>query len=344
MKGEGNIEFEMLDLFEMTPDLVCIAGEDGYFRKINPAVINKLGYTEAELFSRPIASFIHPDDREYTAHERRELLNGKTLINFQNRYVTKDGTAIWLEWTSVFLPGKKIVFAIAKDITETKRKEKEIEEKYQAYKNMATHFKSRAEENRKYLAHELHEEVAQLAATVKMHIAGINHQQPGLPETVKERLEKTLSLSDRLVRTIRRISFSVSPNMLDDLGFNSTLEWECKEFEALTGIRCRFISECLEEELPREIKIDFYRICQEALSNVMEHAQAKTVHIMLRSSGDIILLSISDDGKGFHVDQHLSSPGLLNMKQLAASINGRININSGVGNGTMITVIIKKNS
>lgn len=344
MKNDGNTEFEMMDLFEMTPDLVCIAGEDGYFRKINPAVINKLGYTEAELFSQPIASFIHPDDRQYTARERNQLLKGKTLINFQNRYIAKKGTIIWLEWTSVFIPEKGIVFAIAKDITEPKRKEKETEEKYQAYKNMATHFKSRAEEDRKYLAHELHEEVAQLAATVKMHIAGINHQQPGLPEPVKEKLEKTLSLSDRLVRTIRRISFSVSPNMLDDLGFNSTVEWECKEFEALTGIRCRFTSECDEDDLPGEIKIDFYRICQEALSNVMEHAEASAVHVMLKSSGDIILFSISDDGKGFHVERHLTSPGILNMKQLAVSINGRISIKSGAGKGTIITVIIKKNS
>ncbi len=342
MNNEENIEFEMLALFEMTPDLVCIAGEDGYFRKINPAVINKLGYTREELFSRPISSFIHPDDREYTARERSQLLKGKTLLNFQNRYIAKNGTVIWLEWTSVCLPDKGIVFAIAKDITATKHKEKETEEKYHTYKSMATHFKSRAEEDRKYLAHELHEEVAQLAATIKLQIACINHQQAAWPETVKAKIDETLSLSDRLVRTIRRISFSVRPNMLDDLGFNATLEWECKEFEVLTGIPCRFISNCSEDELTGGIKIDFYRICQEALSNTMEHAEAKAVNVMLHCNCDTIMLSIADDGKGFDVDSHTSSPGLLNIEQLAVSINGRLSIESRTGKGTRVTVAIKK--
>lgn len=342
MNNEENIEFEMLALFEMTPDLVCIAGEDGYFRKINPAVINKLGYTREELFSRPISSFIHPDDREYTARERSQLLKGKTLLNFQNRYIAKNGAVIWLEWTSVCLPDKGIVFAIAKDITATKHKEKETEEKYHTYKSMATHFKSRAEEDRKYLAHELHEEVAQLAATIKLQIACINHQQAAWPETVKAKIDETLSLSDRLVRTIRRISFSVRPNMLDDLGFNATLEWECKEFEVLTGIPCRFISNCSEDELTGGIKIDFYRICQEALSNTKEHAEAKAVNVMLHCNCDTIMLSITDDGKGFDVDSHNSSPGLLNIEQLAVSINGRLSIESRTGKGTRVTVAIKK--
>lgn len=74
------------------------------------------------------------------------------------------------------------MFANAKDITEGKLKEKETEDKYQTYKSLATHFKSRAEEDRKYLAHVLHEEVAQLAAVVKMHISWISKHLAGLPE------------------------------------------------------------------------------------------------------------------------------------------------------------------
>lgn len=342
MIHHGNIEFEMLALFEMTPDLVCIAGKDGYFKKVNPAVINKLGYTADELFARPVSSFIHPDDLEFTSRERNKLLQGKTLLNFQNRYQTKSGTVIWLEWTSVFLPDKEIVFAIAKDITGSKLKEKETEEKYHTYKSLATHFKSRAEEDRKYLAYELHEEVAQLAAVVKMHISWISKHLAGLPEPAKGKIEEALLLSDLLIKTIRRISFSVSPNMMDDLGFNATLEWECKEFSVLNGIPCHFISDCHEDDLTREIKIDFFRICQEAFSNIMEHAEAKAAKIILKDKGDTISLSITDDGKGFDVNRPMQSPGLLNMQQLAVSINGQLSIESGTGKGTTITVTIKK--
>jgi len=342
MINHGNIEFEMLALFELTPDLVCIAGKDGYFKKVNPAVINKLGYTADELFSRPVSSFIHPDDLELTSRERGKLLQGKTLLNFQNRYRAKNGTVIWLEWTSVFLPDKEIVFAIAKDITESKLKEKETEEKFHTYKSLATHFKSRAEEDRKYLAYELHEEVAQLAAVVKMHIAWLSQHLAGLPEPAKGKIEEALLLSDLLIKTIRRISFSVSPNMMDDLGFNATLEWECKEFSVLNGISCHFISDCHENDLTREIKIDFFRICQEAFNNIMEHANARSVQIILKDRGDAISLSITDDGKGFDVNLPMQSAGLLNMQQLAVSINGRLSIESETGKGTTITVTIKK--
>ena len=335
-------EFEMLALFELTPDLVCIAGEDGYFRKINPAVIQKLGYSREELFFRPIASFIHPEDREYTAGARKQLLNGKTLLNFRNRYIARNGTIIWLEWTSVFLTHRKLVFAIAKDVTATKLKEKETEEKYHAYKSMATNFKSRAETDRKHLAHELHEEVAQLAATVKMQVAWVNHLET-VPDSAKEKLRATLDLSDRLVRTIRRISFSVSPSMLYDLGFAATLEWECKEFAGITGIPCQFSCECFEEDLPDAIKIDLYRICQEALNNIMEHAEASQVSVHLSCDKKSIMLRIADDGSGFDLKEKASAPGLLNMQQLAASINGNVNIISTKGKGTEVSISIKKN-
>ena len=118
MINASRSEMEMIALFEKTLDLVCIAGRDGYFRKVNSAVINTLGYTQEELLKSPIYTFIHPDDRERTSRERNRLLTGNALINFQNRYVTKDGSVVWLEWTSVFLTDNEIVFAIAKNITQ----------------------------------------------------------------------------------------------------------------------------------------------------------------------------------------------------------------------------------
>ena len=83
-----DLNFEIPPFFEMTPDLVCIAGKDGFFRKVNHAVIEKLGYTEEELFARPISSFMHPEDRELTLEHRTKLIYGQPLINFQNRYVS----------------------------------------------------------------------------------------------------------------------------------------------------------------------------------------------------------------------------------------------------------------
>lgn len=342
MNDSENYEFEMLDLFELTPDLVCIASKDGYFKKVNPAVLQKLGYTQEELFSRPIASNIHEDDQELTRSTRHKMLEGTALVNFQNRYICKDGSIVWLQWTSVFLPDKDFVFAIAKDITESKRKEKEIEEKYNAYKIMATHFKDRAEENRKYLAHELYEEVAQLAGVVKMNVAWINQHITGVAEIAKEKMEEALQVSDLLIKSVRRVSFSMSPKMLEDLGFSATLEWECNEFAVLNGIPCLFESSCEESSIPPAIHIDLFRISQEAFHNIMEHAEATTVKLSLKEEGEYIFLTITDNGIGFDVDKHMSSAGLQHIKQLAASMQAELSIVSKQGEGTTVTVRVKK--
>ncbi|MCH7399282.1 PAS domain-containing sensor histidine kinase [Belliella sp. DSM 107340] len=117
---------EKLDyFFEISPDLFCIAGYDGFFKKINPAVSNLLGYDEETLFSTPINDFVHPEDQEVTAKARKELTKSKPLLNFENRYLTKNGEIVWLSWTSMFLEKDRLVFAIAKDITYKKKLEAE---------------------------------------------------------------------------------------------------------------------------------------------------------------------------------------------------------------------------
>jgi PAS domain S-box-containing protein len=334
--------FKVSAFFRMTPDLVCIAGKDGFFRKVNRAVINKLGYTEAELTTLPIESLIHPEDKELTRNERAELLNGKVLSNFQNRYITKSGQVVWLEWTSIYFPDEEIVFAIAKDISAKKHLEKEVEEKYKKFKSLATHFKSSIESDRKYLANELHEELAQLVSVLKIDIDWITDNLADLSDPVKNKIEHASVISDLLVKTIRRISFSISPGMLEDIGLNATLEWHCREFAILNGIPCRFRSQYDEAGLSDEIKTDFFRICQESLTNVMYHAVASNVNISIGDVAGKIILTISDDGRGFDVSGQEQSPGLTRMRERAASINGQLTIQSEPGSGTRICVEVTK--
>ncbi|MES2829817.1 MAG: PAS domain S-box protein [Bacteroidota bacterium] len=115
--------FDLEYFFTITPDLLCIAGFDGFFKKINPAVSDTLGYTNEELFASPISSFIHPDDEQNTAQKRHDLIKGESLLNFENRYLTKEGSIIWLSWTSVPIISQQLIFAIAKNITYRKRLE-----------------------------------------------------------------------------------------------------------------------------------------------------------------------------------------------------------------------------
>ena len=109
--------------FESSPDLMCVAGFDGYFKRINPALCHLLKYTEAELFARPINSFVHPEDQFLTQEHRRNIHGGKPLLNFENRYLTKDGEVVWLSWSSIPHEEQGLVYAIAKNVTYQKEHE-----------------------------------------------------------------------------------------------------------------------------------------------------------------------------------------------------------------------------
>ncbi len=119
--SDPNFKYELF--FELSPDLLCIAGYDGYFKKINPAVSRLLGYSMDELYARPINDFVFCADKRTTQQARNELTKSKPLFNFENRYVKKNGEIIWLSWTSLPVETDQLVFAIAKDITHIKRQE-----------------------------------------------------------------------------------------------------------------------------------------------------------------------------------------------------------------------------
>lgn len=119
----ANFKYE--HFFELSPDLLCIAGYDGYFKKINSAVSKLLGYSMEELYARPVNDFVFQDDKDITSKVREELTKSKPLFNFENRYVAKSGEIVWLSWTSLPVDSDRLVFAVAKNITHKKRLEAE---------------------------------------------------------------------------------------------------------------------------------------------------------------------------------------------------------------------------
>lgn len=114
-------EADYARLFELSLDLLVVAGLDGYFKKVNPAWVQTFGWTEAELLSRPVADFMHPDDRERTLQARERLAHGVPLRGLENRYRCKNGTYRWLSWQSSVVLAEQKVFAVAHDITERRR-------------------------------------------------------------------------------------------------------------------------------------------------------------------------------------------------------------------------------
>jgi two-component system, sensor histidine kinase and response regulator len=115
---------EELDrFFALSLDMLCIAGFDGYFKRVNRSWERTLGYNEAELLSRPYIEFIHPDDRDVTRVQAGRLSDGHDIMYFENRYLHKDGTIRWLLWSSTPFAQQQIVYASARDVTEQKAAE-----------------------------------------------------------------------------------------------------------------------------------------------------------------------------------------------------------------------------
>jgi diguanylate cyclase (GGDEF)-like protein/PAS domain S-box-containing protein len=124
VRKRRRIREELERFFDLSLDLFCIRGYDGYFRQLNSAWEKTLGYSKEELLSKPFTDFIHPDDVEPTRNKVKELMQGTNTIAFDNRYRTKNGEYRWLRWTSTAVPAEKLVYSAARDITE--RRELEI--------------------------------------------------------------------------------------------------------------------------------------------------------------------------------------------------------------------------
>ncbi len=114
------LEQELSRVFSIAPDIISIVGTDGYFKKINPALTEMLGYTEQELLSVPYIEFVHPDDREETIREQNSFLNGDLSFLYENRWLTKTGKYIWISWTATPLLEESLFFAVGKNVTEGK--------------------------------------------------------------------------------------------------------------------------------------------------------------------------------------------------------------------------------
>lgn len=117
VEGRKKTVEELDHIYRLSHDMLCIAGFDGYFKRVNPSFSKVLGYTNDELRSQPFILFVHPDDVNSTQAEVEKIVRGDTTINFRNRYRCKDGSYVWLDWTSVPVMEQEMMYAVARDIT-----------------------------------------------------------------------------------------------------------------------------------------------------------------------------------------------------------------------------------
>jgi PAS domain S-box-containing protein len=118
--------------FTLSIDMLCIAHFNGYFKRLNPAWETVLGFSHAELQSKPMFEFVHPDDRERTLEQNRKVRAGGQALGFENRYLCKDGSYRWLLWNATADLDNQVIYSVARDITERKQAEQEREQLLQS--------------------------------------------------------------------------------------------------------------------------------------------------------------------------------------------------------------------
>jgi PAS domain S-box-containing protein len=121
---------------DLSVDMFCVAGFDGFFKNLNPSFEKTLGFTMKELMAKPYLEFIHPDDRPATVVEKAGLQEGKVTFAFENRYLCKDGSYKWLLWNAVSVSEQELIYAVARDITERKRAEALLRESEERHRKL----------------------------------------------------------------------------------------------------------------------------------------------------------------------------------------------------------------
>ena len=125
-----------------------------------------------------------------------------------------------------------------------------------------------------------------------------------------------------------------------NMGFDEVMLWLCREFSHLNGIPCTYSTSIDENSMSKEVQLDIFRICQEALTNAMYHAAATKVEIRMKENQQKIELTISDNGRGFDLHNDKQTPGFNNISERASSINGVVDIETAPGKGTRVRVQI----
>lgn len=321
------------------------AGAEVDFAFISDGSEGMVGYPAAVLQApdRGLRSLVYSEDKA-SYHGSQDLaFDNDRDWNWQGRILTRDGEQRWadIKTTARRLDDNTVVWdGIAWDITDNKRIELELADSRAQLRELSAHLESVREEEKARIAREVHDELGQVLTVLKLETSMCELAYAELDPGLQDRLNSMKRLIANLFQLVRDVATALRPPILD-AGIGSAIEWQAQRFEARTQIPC---SVQVPENLPAlaDAKaIGLFRILQEALTNVMRHAQAHTVALRLAVVGDDLCLTVVDDGIGFVATPGRSASfGLVGMRERVLMLGGTLQLDSQVGEGTTLTVHI----
>lgn len=197
------------------------------------------------------------------------------------------------------------------------------------------------ERDRTAIAREIHDELGQALTALKMDVAWVQRRLPSAEPSITDKLVEITRAADGIIASVRRISAELRPGILDDLGLVAAIEWQADEFSNRSGIPCDLTCTIGEIQLERELATGVFRVFQEALTNVVRHANATRVHVRLFLRLGNIVLEVADDGIGVPSLAPQSSLGLLGMRERARRLDGTCEVRPrDTGKGTAVTLTV----
>lgn len=307
----------------------------------SPQQRQKAGYTflRDEVFSRRTSMLAITDQIETIATARLgadEALAAAAYRQYRRRLTITIGLTIGLGCVLAAFSIRQI-FSLEKEATVRYR---EISSAREALQELSARLLRAQEAERKSIARELHDEVGQSLTGVLLEMANlsmlIRNRKTDLLEPKAAEIKKLVE--DSIV-VVRNMALLLRPPMLDDLGLLPALQWQAREITRRSGIRVKIAAEDLPENLPDDLKTCIYRVVQEALHNVMQHAGAHTVRVSIHKVEGRIYLSIQDDGKGFSSSGERGM-GLLGMEERVSHLGGSFAVESEPGAGAIVRVVL----
>jgi len=278
---------------------------------------------------------VHPDDRAWVQHRRGQLLDATGSGDIEYRVVWPDGSVHWIFGRATVVrdpSGRPLrVYGTNADVTERKRAEEELARRARQQEALSRQLIEAQEAERRAVARELHDDFGQVLTAIKLNLQRRDRDDAD-----------SIALVDGAIARMRDLAQDLRPPLLDELGLEASLRWYVEREAKRAGLGFHLALARLAERPPNAVETTCFRVAQEALTNVIRHAQARMVDVELSQANGTLQLTVRDDGQGFDVAAARrraaqgGSQGLLSMQERVALASGDLDIDSAPGRGTMV--------